>query len=109
VPTVRALAGVSNADATRYLKEWSEEKSAAGGQVAAAPAAQLAQARAVEQEAGVTIQVVTANQTGPLATGCSLMVDPFGVVIANTGEASGVIFSELSAERIGIPSGSRRS
>jgi hypothetical protein len=81
VPTVRALAGVSNADATRYLKEWSEEKSVAGGQVAAA-GEQLAQARAVEQEAGVTIQVVTANQTGPLATGYSLMVDPFGVVRA---------------------------
>jgi hypothetical protein len=44
VSTVRALAGVSNADATRYLKEWAEEKSAAGGQVAAAPAALLEQA-----------------------------------------------------------------
>jgi hypothetical protein len=30
------------------------------------------------------------------------MVDPFGVVIANTGEASGVIFTELSAERTGV-------
>jgi hypothetical protein len=30
VSTVRALAGVSNAGATRYLKEWSEEKQAAG-------------------------------------------------------------------------------
>lgn len=44
VSTVRAAAGVSNADATRYLKEWSEEKAAAGGQVAAAPAALLEQA-----------------------------------------------------------------
>jgi oligoendopeptidase F len=44
VSTVRAAAGVSNADATRYLKEWSEEKQAAGGQVAAAPAALLEQA-----------------------------------------------------------------
>jgi chromosome segregation ATPase len=41
VSTVRALAGVSNADATRYLKEWAEEKSAAGGQVAAATPAAL--------------------------------------------------------------------
>jgi chromosome segregation ATPase len=41
VSTVRSLAGVSNADATRYLREWSEEKQAAGGQVAAAPAALL--------------------------------------------------------------------
>jgi chromosome segregation ATPase len=44
VSTVRALAGVSNADVTRYLREWSEEKQAAGGQVAAAPAALLEQA-----------------------------------------------------------------
>jgi hypothetical protein len=35
---------VSNADATRYLKEWVEEKQAAGGQVAATPAAVLEQA-----------------------------------------------------------------
>ena len=57
----------------------------------------LVRARAIEN----TAYVVTANQTGPLATGYSIMVDPFGVVIANAGEASGVIFSELSAERIG--------
>jgi hypothetical protein len=43
VSTVRAAAGVSNADATRYLKEWAEEKNAAGGQVAAAPAVLLEQ------------------------------------------------------------------
>jgi hypothetical protein len=35
VSTVRAAAGVSNADATRYMKEWLEEKKAAGGPVAA--------------------------------------------------------------------------
>ncbi|WP_427006133.1 DNA-binding protein [Pseudarthrobacter sp. H2] len=44
VSTVRAAAGVSNADATRYLKEWSQEKNAAGGQVAATPAVLLEQA-----------------------------------------------------------------
>lgn len=44
VSTVRAAAGVSNADATRYLKQWSEERQAAGGQVAAAPAVLLEQA-----------------------------------------------------------------
>ena len=44
VSTVRAAAGVSNADATRYLKEWTEEKQAAGGQVAATPPAILEQA-----------------------------------------------------------------
>ncbi|MDQ0636405.1 chromosome segregation ATPase [Arthrobacter pascens] len=44
VSTVRAAAGVSNADATRYLKEWNEEKLAAGGQVAATPPTLLEQA-----------------------------------------------------------------
>jgi chromosome segregation ATPase len=44
VSTVRAAAGVSNADATRYLKEWNEEKLAAGGQVAATPPGLLEQA-----------------------------------------------------------------
>ena len=41
VSTVRAAAGVSNADATRYLKEWSEERAAAGGVLAATPATLL--------------------------------------------------------------------
>lgn len=44
VSTVRAAAGVSNADATRYLKEWNEEKLAAGGQMAATPPTLLEQA-----------------------------------------------------------------
>ena len=44
VSTVRAAAGVSNADATRYLKEWSEEKNAAGSRIAATPPALLEQA-----------------------------------------------------------------
>ncbi|AOT05969.1 KfrA protein (plasmid) [Arthrobacter sp. U41] len=41
VSTVRAAAGVSNADATRYLKEWSDERQAAGSQLAATPATLL--------------------------------------------------------------------
>ena len=41
VSTVRAAAGVSNADATRYLKEWSEDRAAAGGVLAATPATLL--------------------------------------------------------------------
>ncbi|WP_311380039.1 DNA-binding protein [Arthrobacter sp. ISL-72] len=41
VSTVRSAAGVSNADATRYLKEWSEERQAAGSQLAATPATLL--------------------------------------------------------------------
>ncbi|WP_253904175.1 DNA-binding protein [Arthrobacter sp. Br18] len=44
VSTVRAAAGVSNADATRYLKEWTEEKLAAGQSVAVAPPVLLEQA-----------------------------------------------------------------
>lgn len=44
VSTVRAAAGVSNADATRYLKEWVEEKQTAGSRLAATPAAVLEQA-----------------------------------------------------------------
>jgi chromosome segregation ATPase len=41
VSSVREAAGVSNADATRYLKEWREEKAAAGTRIAATPQAVL--------------------------------------------------------------------
>lgn len=41
VSSVRQAAGVSSADATRYLKEWREEKAAAGTQIAATPQAVL--------------------------------------------------------------------
>ncbi|EMY34998.1 KfrA protein [Arthrobacter crystallopoietes BAB-32] len=41
VSSVREAAGVSNADATRYLKQWREEKAAAGTQIAATPQAVL--------------------------------------------------------------------
>ncbi|YCK81875.1 carbon-nitrogen hydrolase family protein [Arthrobacter sp. D3-18] len=56
----------------------------------------LVRARAIEN----TAYVVTANQTGPLATGYSIGVDPFGVVLANAGESPGVIYCDLTAERI---------
>jgi deaminated glutathione amidase len=56
----------------------------------------LVRARAIEN----TSYVVAANQSGPLATGYSIIVDPFGVVIANAGEAPGVIFAELEPGRI---------
>lgn len=56
----------------------------------------LIRARAIEN----TSYVVAANQVGPLATGYSMVVDPFGVVIANAGEAPGVIFAELGLERL---------
>ena len=38
VATVREAAGVSNADATRYLKEWRAERDSAGAKIAATPA-----------------------------------------------------------------------
>lgn len=38
VATVREVAGVSNADATRYLKEWRAERDGAGSRIAATPA-----------------------------------------------------------------------
>jgi predicted amidohydrolase len=56
----------------------------------------LLRARAIEN----TSYVVAANQCGPLATGYSVVVDPFGVVIANAGEAPGVVFAEVEPERI---------
>ncbi|NQD86468.1 carbon-nitrogen hydrolase family protein [Paenarthrobacter sp. CM16] len=56
----------------------------------------LIRARAIEN----TAYVIAANQTGPLATGYSVMVDPFGVVMASAGEAPEVIHSELTAQRI---------
>lgn len=56
----------------------------------------LVRARAIEN----TSYVVAANQSGPLATGHSITVDPFGVVIADAGAAPGVIAAELSPDRI---------
>ncbi|WP_298255451.1 DNA-binding protein [uncultured Arthrobacter sp.] len=44
VSSVREAAGVSNADATRYLKTWREEKAAAGSRIAATPQPVLEQA-----------------------------------------------------------------
>ena len=44
VATVREAAGVSNADATRFLKEWRAERDSAGSKIAATPAAITEQA-----------------------------------------------------------------
>ncbi|WP_035764711.1 DNA-binding protein [Arthrobacter sp. H20] len=44
VSSVREAAGVSNADATRYLKAWREESAVAGSRVAAVPQPLLEQA-----------------------------------------------------------------
>lgn len=56
----------------------------------------LVRARAIEN----TAYVVSANQTGPLATGNSIIVDPAGVVVASAGEAPGVVFAEIGIERL---------
>lgn len=44
VSSVREAAGVSNADATRYLKAWREENAAAGSRIAATPQPLIEQA-----------------------------------------------------------------
>jgi len=56
----------------------------------------LAKARAIEN----TAYLLAANQTGPLATGYSLAVDPAGVVVANAGEEPGLAVARLSRERL---------
>ena len=56
----------------------------------------LLKARAIEN----TCYVLAANQTGALATGYSMVVDPAGVVVANAGEESGLIVADLSRERL---------
>lgn len=56
----------------------------------------LVRARAIEN----TSYVVAANQCGPLATGYSLIVDPFGVVVANAAEGEGLIYADLDPNRL---------
>jgi chromosome segregation ATPase len=73
VSTVRAAAGVSNADATRYLKEWAEERQAAGSRLAATPAVLLeasarlagtawAEASALADERHAAVEAVWAQE-----------------------------------------------
>lgn len=58
--------------------------------------ATLVKARAIEN----TAYVLAANQTGSLATGYSMAVDPAGVVVANAGEEPGLVVAGLSRERL---------
>ncbi|MBT2565343.1 hypothetical protein J7I84_02320 [Arthrobacter sp. ISL-85] len=46
------------------------------------------------------VHLLAANQTGPLATGFSMAVDPAGVVVANAGEEPGLIVARLSRGRL---------
>lgn len=47
VATVRERAGVNNADATRYLREWREARASSGAKIAALPAALVEQSQRV--------------------------------------------------------------
>ncbi|WP_354174306.1 DNA-binding protein [Arthrobacter sp. UYEF36] len=104
VSTVRAAAGVSNADATRYLKEWVEEKQAAGGRLAATPAAVLeqaarlagacwAEASAVANERHAAAEVVWAQEKKDLGLEISELVADLDKV---TGEKDAAV-AELTA------------
>ncbi|YCK79945.1 carbon-nitrogen hydrolase family protein (plasmid) [Arthrobacter sp. D3-18] len=80
----------------------------AGAEVMAVPAAwisgfgkedqfaTLIKARAIENVS----YVLAANQTGPFRSGYSMIVDPFGVVLASAGEGFGVATAEISAARL---------
>lgn len=56
----------------------------------------LIRARAIEN----TSYVVAVNQTGPVATGHSMIVDPLGVVVASGTEAPGLVVANLDAARV---------
>lgn len=56
----------------------------------------LVRARAIEN----TVYVVAPGLAPPMCTGGSLIVDPMGVVIAEIGEAAGMVFADLTAERV---------
>ncbi|MCU1475810.1 MAG: carbon-nitrogen hydrolase family protein [Subtercola sp.] len=58
----------------------------------------LVRARAIEN----TSYVVSANQSGPVGTGFSQIVDPAGTVLANAGEAPGLIFADLDVNRVDV-------
>jgi chromosome segregation ATPase len=77
VSTVRAAAGVSNADATRYLKEWAEEKQAAGAvleQAARLAGACWAEASAVADERHAAAEAVWAQEKKDLGLEISELV-----------------------------------
>lgn len=58
--------------------------------------ATLVKARAIENVS----YVLAANQTGFARSGYSMIVDPFGAVLAAAGEGPAVITAEISAERL---------
>lgn len=58
--------------------------------------ATLLRARAIEN----TVYVLAAGQSAPSGTGCSVIVDPMGVVISGLGDRAGVISADIERERI---------
>jgi predicted amidohydrolase len=56
----------------------------------------LVRARAIEN----TAYVVAADQAAPEYAGHSMVVDPFGVPLAQLGEGDGAAVAEVSAERL---------
>ncbi len=56
----------------------------------------LVTARAIEN----TIFVAAADHVGPIGVGCSMIVDPMGVVLADAGECHGLAVAPIARERI---------
>jgi predicted amidohydrolase len=111
VPVVMPLAEVTLGLMTCYdlrFPEFSRALVNAGADVLAVPAAwvrgplkedhwsTLLRARAIEN----TVYVVAAAQNGRRYCGCSMVVDPMGVVVTALGEQTGTTSAEVSAQRI---------
>lgn len=56
----------------------------------------LVRARAIEN----TVYVAAAAMAGPPATGCSMLVDPMGVAVAQAGEAEALVVGEVDTGRL---------
>lgn len=56
----------------------------------------LLRARAIEN----TAYVIGAGQRGPTGSGCSMIVDPMGVVVAALGDREGLVTAEIERARI---------
>lgn len=56
----------------------------------------LLRARAIES----TAYVLAAGQCGPTGCGCSMIVDPMGVVVAGIGDRAGLVSAEIERDRV---------
>lgn len=57
----------------------------------------LAKARAIEN----TVFVAAVDQAPPLGVGCTVLVDPMGLVVGQLGEATGLLIRDIDTQRIG--------